>query len=221
MNFFSVEFFIFDIGGWKPSLMEILGVVSGLLTVYLTSRERLSSWPWGMANGFFFAVVLFQVQLYWDTALNVFYLVASAAGWWLWLHPAKQDPTQDSRGRGRLGISRVTTTQRWIILAVIFVTTLLGGLVGSQFHLWMPGIFPQPAALPYPDSFTTAASLGAFFLQLRKKWESWVIWILVDVVTVAVFYTRGIYLMAWVYGVFALVAVKGLLHWHKAWKNPQ
>lgn len=216
---FSVDFFLFDLGGWRPSLMEVLGVITGLLTVWLTARERLASWPWGMANGFFFALVLYQVQLYWDAALNVFYFFASAVGWWIWLRPPGKAPVQESRGRGRLVIGGLSGGQRSLLAGILLLATVLGGLAGSRFHQWFPGFFPQPAAFPFPDAFTTAASLTAFFLQVGKKWESWVLWVVVDVVTVVLYLHRGIALMAGVYAVFLVIALGGLRKWYRLRKE--
>ncbi len=221
MNIFSVEFYLFDLLGWKPSLMEVLGVTSGFMTVYLTSKERLSSWPWGMANALFFTLVLFQVQLYWDTFLNVFYFVASAVGWYVWLHPGKKDATQESRGRGSLAVSGLIFPWHFIIIGIIGIGTVTGGFLGARIHLWLPMIFSQQASLPYLDAFVTLTSLTAFGLQLRKKWESWVLWILVDIVSVILFSYRGIYLMAFIYAVFGGVAYLGLGQWTTAKKQKQ
>ncbi len=219
MEIFSVDFYLFDLWGWKPSLMEMLGVVTGLFTVWLTARERLASWPWGMANALFFTLVLYQVNLYWDAVLNVFYFFASAVGWWMWLHPSKRDGRQESLGRGTLVIGNIGSGLRWALLFLLVACTVLGGVVGGQAHLLAPGFFPQPAAWPYPDAFTTAASLIAFFLQVKKKWESWVLWVSVDVVSVLLYINRGIYLMALVYAVFGVIATSGLINWYRLWKQ--
>jgi nicotinamide mononucleotide transporter len=72
------------------------------------------------------------------------------------------------------------------------------------------------AALPYPDAFTTAASLVAQWLLTRKKLDTWTFWIAVDVVAVGVYLRKELYVTAFLYGVFLAMAITGLIAWRRA-----
>ena len=181
------------------SPIEIVAVLSGLLCVALTVRQSLWCWPTGLLQVFLYIFIFYEAKLYSDVGLQVVYVALSLYGWYAWLRggPTANDdlPVTGLSGWARLG---------WAAVA-------LGGaaLLGTGMATW------TDAALPLPDAFITATSLVAQLLLSRKVWESWVGWILVDLVAVPVYAAKALYPTAALYAVFLLLAMKGLVEWRK------
>lgn len=163
----------------------------------LTIRQSLWCWPTGLLQVFLYIFIFYEAKLYSDVGLQVVYVGLQAYGWWSWL---KGGPRQDNdlpvtglSDRARLG---------WSAVALVGAALLGGGMAR-----W------TDAALPVPDAFITSASLVAQGLLSRKKWESWLGWIAVDLVAVPVYAIKALYLTAALYAVFLVLAIQGLRQW--------
>lgn len=182
------------------SPIEIAAVIAGLLCVVLTIRQSLWCWPIGIVQVVLYLFIFYEAKLYSDVILQGIYIVLQLYGWWAWLKggPRQDDdlPVTGLRASARIG---------WAAAAVIGAALLGGGMAR-----W------TDAALPVPDAFITSTSLVAQTLLSRKKWESWVGWIAVDVVAVPVYALKALYLTAGLYAVFLGLAVAGLLRWRRA-----
>ena len=179
------------------SPIEIVAVIAGLLSVVLTIRQSLWCWPTGIVQVVLYTVIFYEAKLYSDALLQVVYVALQLYGWWAWRWggPRKDDdlPVTGLSAAGRLG---------WGAAALVGAVLLGGGMAR-----W------TDAALPLPDAFITSTSLVAQTLLSRKKWESWVGWIAVDLVAVPVYAIKALYLTAGLYAVFLGLAVAGLLRW--------
>ncbi len=181
------------------SCLELVAVIFGVVSVLLSVKENIWSWPTALVNvALYFA--LFRVSgLYSDMGLQVVYFVLSLYGWYEWLYGGK--------GRTALTVSR-TPGRLWMILAGIGVVAwaTLGRLTSH-----MPGV-----ALPYVDAATTTISLVAQYMMTRKLLENWALWIAVDVVYVGMFIFKGLYLTAGNYAIYLVLAVMGHIAWKKS-----
>lgn len=180
--------------GW-----EIAGVLTGIVAVWLTTRENVWCWPCGLVNVLLFAVVFFDAKLYAGMGLQVVYAALALYGWWAWRHGGS--------GGGELTVSR---TPR----AVLFALGAVGVL--STFGLGAALARATDAALPYWDAGTASFSLVAQALQTRKWIENWLLWIAVDVVYVAMYVNKELYPTAVLYTVFLGLAVAGLFSWRRS-----
>ena len=178
---------------------ETVGVVFGVISVWLTVRENIWCWPTGLVNVLLFVVVFWQAKLYADMGLQVVYTILSVYGWYEWLHGGKD--------RGERAVER--TPRR------VLVPLLIAGVIG----LASLGLFLRratDAALPFWDAGTTSFSLVAQWM-LTKKWlENWLIWIVVDVVYVGMYLYKQLYPTAGLYLVFLVLACLGFQAWTKA-----
>ena len=149
---------------------EILAVLFGIISVYLSTREHIWSWPTALVNVGLYFVVFYEAKLYADMGLQVVYFVLSLYGWYEWLYGGEN--------RTELHVSR-TTRSLGVRLVVIGVTSavILGTLLSRL----------TDAALPYLDSATTSTSLVAQWMMTRKILENWAVWMVVDVVYVGMF----------------------------------
>ncbi len=212
MNFFDINYILFQLPGYSVSVVEFVGTATGLICVIFAAKERVISWPFGIINAVFFFILFYQARLYPDMLLQIYYLGTSFYGWWRWTHPRGEFETdyKDELKVASIGSSGIIM----IVTAVIAVASLAGAGV-ERVHLWLPVIFPEPAAFPYADSFVAILSIVAQVLLSLKKREAWMLWIIVDVVAAVIYMMKGIYLVSGEYVIFGLIASAGLWNWNK------
>lgn len=137
----------FTLFGYPMSYVELVGTVTGLVSVWLAARANVWTWPVGLVNVLAFFVMFYQIRLYSDMLLQVYFFVTTAYGWYYW---SQRD---DAHAHGR--IVRLSARVRGVWLFGMSIAIFALGAFMSRVHGWWPGIFPEPAAYPYPDAFTT------------------------------------------------------------------
>jgi nicotinamide mononucleotide transporter len=184
-------------GGLSP--LEIFAAVVGALSVWLSVRQNILSWPTAIVNVVLYTIVFYQAKLYADMGLQVVYAILSIYGWYEWLYGGE--------GHTTLHVSRTSPS-----LALRLALIAVGGAVflGTLLHR------TTDAALPYMDSALTSASLVAQWMMTRKLLENWALWIAVDVAYVGMFIYKGLCVTAVLYAVFLGLAVRGWIDWRRS-----
>ena len=178
--------------------LETLAVIFGIVSVYLSVRENIWSWPTAIVNVTLYIFVFYRARLYADMGLQVVYIAISIYGWYEWLHGGEQ--------KTELKVSRATWRLAGALAAIgVAAAALLGTLLARTTN----------AALPYLDSTTTATSLVAQWMMARKILENWLVWVAVDVVYIGMFVYKSLHLTALLYGVFLVLSAGGYLRWRR------
>jgi nicotinamide mononucleotide transporter len=181
------------------NLYELVGVLFGIVSVWLIARENVWGWPTGLVNVGLFVLVFHEAKLYADMGLQLFYVALCAYGWYAWL--------RGGPGHTSLRVRRASLARLAVLGAVGAVAAVA---LGTTLHRH------TDASLPYVDSATTAYSLVAQWMQTRKWLENWLVWIVVDVVYVGMYVYKQLYLTAGLYTIFLGLAVMGLRHWRRS-----
>ena len=185
------------------SWLEISAVAFGLISVYLSTRENIWSWPTAIVNVGLYAVLFQREKLYADMGLQVIYLVLSVYGWYEWLHGGEN--------RSELHVSRLTRRIAGILLAIGIVGSLTLGVILRN---------ATDAALPYLDATLSVFSLVAQWMMTRKIVENWGLWILLDIVYVGMFvFLKHLYFTAFQYAVFLALAALGHVQWLRSYRE--
>ncbi|GLW07951.1 transporter [Microtetraspora sp. NBRC 13810] len=188
----------FTLGGVPTSWAELLGFVTGVLTVWLVVRQHIWNWPISVANVVLLGLVFLTAGLYADAALQIVYVVLALYGWWQWLYGGAD--------RSRLTVSR-TGRGEWAALIVC-------GAAATAGLTWVLARYTD-SSVPFWDALTTALSLMATYGQSRKLLESWWLWITVDVVYIPLYAYKGLYLTSALYVIFLALCVAGLAAWRR------
>lgn len=204
MLLFSTEFILFSIMGYQVSLIEFLAMLFGYVSVFLAIRENIYTWPTGIFNEIALLILFFQIQLYADMLLQCVFMVFTIYGWLHW------DRRNQTLAISQLGGIKLLQ----LLLALLLLSALLSLLI-NRLHLWFPSYFEHPAAHPFIDSLVCLLSIAAILLLAFKVLESWVLWIIVDVLSIGLFATQGIYLITIQYCIFLLMAIAGFYRWRK------
>ena len=208
MNFFEINNIAFDITGYQISFVELIGTLFGLLSVYFASSANILTWATGIINEVFLFILFFQVQLYADMFLQVYFFVVTFYGWYNW----KQKPKQNS-------ITSINLKTKILLVFAMVAGVIIAGSLFTNIHLYLPKYFKTEAAFPFADSFVMVLSIVATVLLAQKKIETWYLWILVNIVCVLLFFKKGIAFLALEYLVFLGLATYGLLNWKKQLNN--
>ncbi len=179
--------------------LEWAAAITTFACVYLTVKNRIENWYWGIAAVIFYALFFWKIHNYANAALNLFYyLPCCAYGYWVW---KRCGPKQDDD----LSVTTLTPQARvgWLIASVLF-SLCIGYPIARYTN--------DP--YPYADSFTTGFSIVAQYLQARKIYENWWMWIGVDLVyALYLLPTQKAYLSTVLYLVITFMAVRGAIEW--------
>jgi len=216
MIFFNINFILFTIAGYPVSPVELIGTLSGLFCVLYCAKGAVAAWPLGIINALFFFILFYQVRLYPDMFLQVYYLITSIYGWWRWKNPRTIIETDS------VNELKVSALGGGMFLAVSVLTLAVSAISGyliSGIHQSFPVIFPEPSSFPYADSFVAVLSIIAQLLLSLKKRENWILWIITDITAATIYFTKGIYLVGFEYVIFGLIASAGLWNWNRILDN--
>ncbi len=187
----------------RASPLEAVSFVTGAACVWLTVRANVWNFPIGLVNTATFSVVFFDARLFGDAALQLVYFALGLMGWYLWLYGGER--------RTPLRVVHASSLEKWAVGVAIVLSTLV---------LWRTLRYLGGSA-SFWDAWTTAVSLGAQWLLNRKRLETWHLWILVDIVYVPLYVSRGLNLTALLYAVFLVMATMGLSHWRTLVRQPR
>ncbi len=215
MNFFDSKSIFFTAFDTNVSYLEFFGTLAGAIAVWLSARANIWSWPIGIINVILLFFLFFQIQLYPDMFLQVFFFVTNLMGWWRWTHPKKYEENT----RHELRISWMPVRALLLFGVLIILGTAGFGSFASNLHELFPTLFNLPSAYPYMDSFVTVVSIVATYLMVQKKVECWMVWIIADMVATYLYFTKGIMLMSIEYFVFCLIASLGFFRWRREFNS--
>ena len=215
MEFFKSDTIFFEVLGYGVSYIEFMGVVTGAVAVWLSARGNIVSWPLGIINVVLSFFLYYQVQLYPDMFLQIFFFVTNLIGWWRWGNPRKEEEDK----KKQLRITRMNPKQWMLFSAVVVTGTLLLGSLASHLHEWVPNLFSMPSAFPHVDSFITVMSIVATYLMVQKKVECWALWVLLDAVATVLYYFKDIKFYSLEYLAFCFIAAYGFGHWLQEYRR--
>lgn len=187
--------------GW----LELTGLVSGLLCVWLLVRENVWTFPIGLVYSFVSVSVFANEKLYADVLLSGYYVLMNGYGWYYWLNAGPGEGAALERTEPLAPVHCPRNT------ALLLVPVAVLGILGMGWFFDTQ----TDAALPYWDSATTILSFIAMWMTARKQLENWLIWLLVDVMAIGIYLVKGIELYAVLYTAYLVLAVMG---W-RAWKQ--
>jgi nicotinamide mononucleotide transporter len=182
--------------------LEPVAVATGIVSVYLSVKQRIWSWPTALVNVALYFVVFREQKLYADMGLQVIYFVLSLYGWYEWLYGGEH--------RTELKVSRADSRMAITLTAIAVAGVAVLGTLFARY---------TDAALPYVDSATATTSLVAQWMMTRKVLENWAVWIAVDVVYVGMFIYKHLFLTSGLYAGFLLLAVMGHVQWRRSYRE--
>jgi nicotinamide mononucleotide transporter len=184
----------------NTSLVEWLGVLSGIIYVILISFKKIGAWIFALISSAIYVYLCYISNLFLETGLQFFYVAMAIYGWLKW----KKDQNKNE-----------SLLIQWKLkhhLINVVLSGLLTLTVGYIFDKY------TSQANPYTDAFSTIFSLVATFMVTKKVVENWIYWIIIDAVCIYLFASRGLYLTSLLFALYTTIAVLGYFQWRKIYK---
>jgi nicotinamide mononucleotide transporter len=180
------------------SWIELIAAALAVVYLLLAIGQRLSCWIAGCVSSVLYVWVLFGARLYMESALQVYYALMAIYGFWQW---------QQGGGGRALEVSHWSLSRHVAALAGIVAASLITWFFLRRF---------TPAAWPFVDSMVTWSSVFTTFLVARKVYENWYWWLVIDTVSLVLYFTRHLYVTMLLFALYLVLIVIGMREWRRS-----
>lgn len=182
-------------------VLELIGVVFGILSPYYSMKNNILVYPTGIVNNIIYMYILVVYGLLGDVMINAYYFIMSIYGWYVWTRKTDETHYTPITKMGK----KDKINAAWLFSsAVLFVFVVY----------WIFGKWTSWTA--YVDTLTTALFFVGMWLMANKKIENWIVWIIADIISIPLYLYKGLVFSSVLYIVMTVIAIYG----YKAWKNP-
>ena len=184
--------------------LEIIAVIFGLLSVWFSKKNNIWVFPTGMISTSIFVYLLFKWELLGDMLINAYYFIMSVYGWYIW-----------TRKVDKVNVTPITQTNQLEKLQSFFIfiaTLIFVFIVYYSFDKWKDWV-------AYADTFTTGIFFVGMWLMAKRKIENWIYWIIGNIVSVPMYFYKGLTFTSFQYLIFTFIAIAGYLAWKKNLNN--
>ena len=178
--------------------LEIFAVFFGFLSVWFSKNNNVLVFPTGLINTSIFVYLLFKWELLGDMIINAYYFVVSIYGWYYW--------TRKNSNNDFTPISRVNYNDKKIILIISILSAIFVSLMYTVFNKWS-------GLVSYIDILTTSIFFAGMWLMARRKIESWIFWIIGDIISTPLYLYKGLTFTSFQYFIFTFIAIAGYYKW--------
>lgn len=186
----------------QNSLLELVAVVFAVAYLVLAVKENSLCWYAAGISTLIFLFIFWDVKLYMESGLQIYYLAMAFYGWYQWR--GAQTETVSLR------VSKWRAKQHVVALALIATLTFVSGsLLNSG----------TDANLPYLDSFTTWASVVTTFMVARKILENWFYWLVIDSVSIYLYLDRELYFTSLLFAIYIVIIFFGWFAWNRSYRQ--
>lgn len=185
--------------------LEIIGVVFGFLSVWYAKRNHILVFPTGLISTAIFVYLLLKWELLGDMMINAYYFAMSIYGWYVWTRKSNDSVTP---------ITRTTSNEKRVSTLIFIATLAFVYIVYQTADKWT-------SWTAYVDTLTTAVFFVGMWLMARRKIENWIFWIVGDVISIPLYFYKGLTFTSFQYLIFTLVAIYGYLAWKKILNSSQ
>jgi nicotinamide mononucleotide transporter len=183
--------------------LEIIAVVFGILSVWFSKKNNILVYPTGMISTSIFTYLLFKWSLLGDMVINAYYFMMSIYGWYIWTRKVNNIVTP---------ISKVSSPEKITSLIIFFCSLSFVYGIYNYFDKW-------GSYISYIDNFTTAIFFVAMWLMANRKIESWIFWIIGNIISIPLYFYKGLTFTSIQYIIFTVIAISGYYTWKKILDN--
>jgi len=191
------NYFLLDI------ILEFIAVFLGILSVFFAKMNKIVVYPTGMISTGIFVYLLFQFELLGDMIINAYFFFMSIYGWYYWSY--KKDG--DIVNKVSFGSINDYIISLFIFLISLIVVTNIYKSFNS-FNSWTA----------YIDTITTGIFFVAMWLMAKRKIENWIFWIIGDIISIPLYFYKGLAITTIQYFIFTIIAIMGYISWKKIYK---
>jgi len=180
-------------------ILEITGVVFGLLSVWFSKNNNILVFPTGMISTSIFVYLLYKWILLGDMMINAYYFIVSIYGWYVWTRKENNVVTP---------ISTLNYKEKKISILIFIFSIIFVYSIYVYFDKW-------DSFTAYIDNFTTAIFFVGMWLMAKRKIENWIFWIIGDIISIPLYFYKGLTFTSLQYLIFTFIAIAGYYSWKK------
>lgn len=179
--------------------LEVIAACFGIMSVLFAKRESIWVYPTGIVSTIIYVYICFTVKYYGDFIINIYYTIMSVYGWILWARISHGETL------------KITWSSKrdWVITSIIVIATMLFVIAiyvyYDSFESW----------LNYVDVLTTGLAFGSMWLMAKKKVENWIGWVITDIISVPLYFAKGLGFTGIQYTIFLILAWQAYYIWKK------
>ena len=185
--------------------LEMTAVIFGLLSVWFAKKANILVYPTGIISVLVYVYICLNAQLYADMGINVFYFLMSIYGWYMWIR--KVDETNER--------PITFASRKDHIISIIMFVVMIGVIFSLLKYFKADDDLYWATKVPYIDTFTTSIFFVGMWLMAMKKVENWIYWIVGDLISIPLYFSKGLQLTSLQFFVFLIIAVLGYIEWKK------
>ena len=208
-------------------LLEVIAATLGIISVFYAKKENVLVFPTGIISTGIYIYLLLQWSLYGDLIINIYYTIMSLFGWYMW------SKIIEGSKKEHISITRTTKNEKGIATIIFIAASMFVIFIYRHYNI-MPNElnFTESVsyayknltsgslekfriAVPFLDTFTTAAAFVAMWLMAVKKIENWTFWIVTNIVSIPLYFVKGYGFTGIQYIVFLILAILGYQQWKK------
>lgn len=186
-------------GIYQTSGLEWVAVICGVVSVIYSMRENILVYPTGIISVLIYVYLAFEYKLYADMGVNGYYFVMSVYGWYYWTN------TDGNKDQVPVTINSLREN--------FYSVGILGGSFGILVFVL---INFTDSDVPFWDATTTAFAILGMWLMARKKLENWIAWIITDLISIPLYFYKGLVLTSFQFLIFTVLATMGYFAWKKS-----
>jgi nicotinamide mononucleotide transporter len=187
------------------SPLEVASVAFGLAYLVLAVQQNILCWPAALIGTLLSLVLFVEARLYPESALQLFYAAMAVYGWRQW---QRRDVAGDS-APAELPVSVWPLKYHALAISGTLIVAAVLGVLLSRTN----------AAFPYLDSFTSVAAVVTTYMVAKKILENWIYWLVIDGLTLYIYWSRELYLYAGLFAIYLVLVVVGFQRWHRDWRT--
>jgi nicotinamide mononucleotide transporter len=187
--------------------IELVGAATGLLFLRFEIKQNPLLWPLGLLTSLFYIYIFFDSKFYADMGLQVYYVFISIYGWYYWLRGS-------GNADGKTGVP-ITRVDKFQMLTYGAITIPIFVLI-SQILIHF-----SDSPLPYWDALTTALSITATWMLARKIMEHWMVWIVVNAISLGLYFYKGLYPTTVLFIFYTVLSFNGFVVWRRDFLKQQ
>ena len=177
------------------SWIETLAVIFSVIYVFLAAKGNIWCWFFAAISVSIYIYLCYEAKLFAETILQVFYLLMAFLGYFAW-----------NNSNTKFTVKQLSISNH---VMIIFSGALITFLIGFYLTIY------TEAKMPIIDSFTTCFSIIATFLVIKKILENWLYWIIIDIVSAYMYFSRDLHLTSILFLIYTCVAIVGYINWKK------
>ncbi|HBZ67779.1 MAG TPA: nicotinamide mononucleotide transporter [Bacteroidales bacterium] len=182
-------------------VMEYIAVITGIISVWYCRKENILVYPFGLVNVLIYVYLFFKTGMYANMAINAVFFITSLYGWDNWSRNSEGSP---------LRVTILSPFYKTLFVIVIAIISLVLYFILKRY---------TDSPIPWMDSFTTALFIVAMWLQAIKKRETWILWIVGDILMIPLSIFMGLAFTGLQYLAFLFLATSGYIEWTKSYKT--